>query len=94
MSDSDNIVFGKPFDEQRLHEAIEVCALGVDLDSMPSGVDTLVGDRGVMLSGGQKQRVSLARAVYANADVYIMVGCLWNGALALGDGVLTRCLVV
>lgn len=40
-----------------------------DMDSLPSGVDTLVGEEGVQLSGGQKQRVSLARAVYSGAQV-------------------------
>lgn len=39
------------------------------MDSLPSGVDTLVGEEGVQLSGGQKQRVSLARAVYSGAQV-------------------------
>eukprot|EP00434_Breviolum_minutum_P044152 symbB.v1.2.039399.t1/scaffold6538.1/size22092/1 len=47
-------------------------SMAYDMDSLPSGVDTLVGEEGVQLSGGQKQRVSLARAVYSGAQVILM----------------------
>ncbi|CAE7513385.1 ABCC1, partial [Symbiodinium sp. CCMP2456] len=43
-----------------------------DLDALPSGIHTLVGEEGVQLSGGQKQRVSLARAVYSGAEVVLL----------------------
>ena len=43
-----------------------------DLKQLPEGDLTLVGERGVTLSGGQRARVSLARAVYSNADVYLL----------------------
>lgn len=67
-----NITFGHEFDEQRYKEVIEACALTRDLELLPLGDRTLVGERGVSLSGGQKARVNLARAVYADADIYIM----------------------
>ncbi|KAH7289296.1 hypothetical protein KP509_31G069200 [Ceratopteris richardii] len=67
----DNILFGSPFDLQRYKRAISVSALDVDLKLLPGGDLTEIGERGVNLSGGQKQRVSIARAVYADADVYI-----------------------
>ncbi|KAK9886056.1 hypothetical protein WA026_014839 [Henosepilachna vigintioctopunctata] len=66
----DNIVFGKSFDRLRYEKVIEACALGPDIDILPGGDNTEIGEKGINLSGGQKQRVSLARAVYANADIY------------------------
>lgn len=67
-----NIVFGLAFDERRYREALKVTQLLQDLDGFPSGDQTEIGERGVNLSGGQRQRISLARAVYCNADVYLM----------------------
>lgn len=58
-----NIVFGRPYDEAKFQEAIRVCELQRDVDTLPRGVDTEIGEKGVNISGGQKQRVSLARAV-------------------------------
>ncbi len=54
---------GKPLDPVRYRAALEVSQLGPDLDILPNGDLTEIGDRGVTLSGGQKQRVSIARAV-------------------------------
>ncbi|KAJ3218943.1 Multidrug resistance-associated protein 4 [Clydaea vesicula] len=51
---------------------IQICELVEDINSFPDGADTLIGERGVMLSGGQKARLGLARAVYADADFYIL----------------------
>jgi ATP-binding cassette subfamily C (CFTR/MRP) protein 4 len=51
---------------------MRVCALEDDLSLFPHGDQTLVGERGAMLSGGQKARISLARAVYRDADIYLL----------------------
>ncbi|GLT85717.1 hypothetical protein SLE2022_038970 [Rubroshorea leprosula] len=67
----DNILFGSSFDLGRYEKAIDVTALQRDLDLLPGGDLTEIGERGVNISGGQKQRVSMARAVYSNSDVYI-----------------------
>ncbi|XP_042486678.1 ABC transporter C family member 2-like [Macadamia integrifolia] len=67
----DNILFGSVFEKARYEKAIEVSALQHDLDLLPGGDLTEIGERGVNISGGQKQRVSLARAVYSNSEVYI-----------------------
>ncbi|CAK7350158.1 unnamed protein product [Dovyalis caffra] len=67
----DNILFGSPFDSARYEKAIDVTALQHDLDLLPGGDLTEIGERGVNISGGQKQRVSMARAVYSNSDLYI-----------------------
>ncbi|XP_077131251.1 multidrug resistance-associated protein 1 isoform X1 [Ranitomeya variabilis] len=68
----DNIVFGRERREPLYKRVLEACALLPDLEILPSGDRTEIGEKGVNLSGGQKQRVSLARAVYCNADVYLL----------------------
>ncbi|NWX34145.1 MRP1 protein, partial [Notiomystis cincta] len=68
----DNIIFGREMSESRYKRVIEACALLPDMEILPSGDKTEIGEKGVNLSGGQKQRVSLARAVYCNADVYLL----------------------
>ncbi|XP_046739583.1 multidrug resistance-associated protein 1 isoform X11 [Diprion similis] len=68
----DNILFGKSLDKSLYNRVIEACALKPDLEMLPAGDKTEIGEKGINLSGGQKQRVSLARAVYNNADVYFM----------------------
>ncbi|KAJ1450288.1 P-loop containing nucleoside triphosphate hydrolase protein [Pelagophyceae sp. CCMP2097] len=67
-----NVVFGLDFEKQRYEDALEACALLPDLATLPAGDATEIGERGVTLSGGQKARVSLARAVYANADLVLL----------------------
>ncbi|XP_077439067.1 ATP-binding cassette sub-family C member 2 [Vanacampus margaritifer] len=68
----DNIMFGSPFEEKRYQEVIQACALAPDLELLPGGDMTEIGEKGINLSGGQKQRVSLARAAYSQADIYLL----------------------
>ncbi|KAK1285949.1 ABC transporter C family member 10 [Acorus calamus] len=68
----ENILFGSTMDEQRYREAIERCSLAKDLEMLPFGDQTEIGERGVNLSGGQKQRIQLARALYQDADIYLL----------------------
>lgn len=68
----ENILFGAPFEADRYRRVIEVCALKRDLQLLPSGDQTLVGEKGVQLSGGQKARVNLARAVYRDAQIILL----------------------
>ncbi|KAJ2714070.1 hypothetical protein H4R19_001923, partial [Coemansia spiralis] len=68
----DNILFGNRFDQAFYDRVIDACALRPDLDMLPAGDMTEIGEKGINLSGGQKARVSLARAVYARADVYLL----------------------
>ncbi|RUS75497.1 hypothetical protein EGW08_016746, partial [Elysia chlorotica] len=68
----DNILFGKPYDKRKYKKVLNACALERDLDILSAGDMTEIGEKGINLSGGQKQRVSLARAVYSNADIYIL----------------------
>ncbi|XP_067406340.1 ATP-binding cassette sub-family C member 12-like [Emydura macquarii macquarii] len=67
-----NILFGEEYNEERYNYAINVCSLKSDMESLPYGDLTEIGERGLNLSGGQKQRISLARAVYANRDIYLL----------------------
>ncbi|KAL0690461.1 hypothetical protein Bca4012_090139 [Brassica carinata] len=68
----DNILYGKPMEARRYNAAIAACALDKDLNDFRHGDLTEIGQRGLNLSGGQKQRIQLARAVYADADVYLL----------------------
>uniref|UniRef100_A0A7N8XPQ3 ATP-binding cassette, sub-family C (CFTR/MRP), member 2 n=1 Tax=Mastacembelus armatus TaxID=205130 RepID=A0A7N8XPQ3_9TELE len=68
----DNILFGSPHEDKRLQEVVEACALVPDLELLPGGDLTEIGEKGINLSGGQKQRVSLARAAYSQADIYLL----------------------
>jgi ATP-binding cassette subfamily C (CFTR/MRP) protein 4 len=68
----DNILFGLPFDSARFAEVVECCALERDLQLFADGADTFIGERGVTLSGGQRARVALARAIYYDADLYLL----------------------
>ncbi|KAJ1857156.1 hypothetical protein GGF49_002084 [Coemansia sp. RSA 1853] len=68
----DNILFGSRFDQEFYDRVVDACALRPDLDMLPGGDMTEIGEKGINLSGGQKARVSLARAVYARADIYIL----------------------
>ncbi|XP_063223958.1 ATP-binding cassette sub-family C member 4-like [Bacillus rossius redtenbacheri] len=67
-----NILFGQPYEPRRYQEVVRVCALQRDLELFPHGDKTIVGERGVSLSGGQRARINLARAVYRNADLYLL----------------------
>uniref|UniRef100_A0A7N5JPI8 Multidrug resistance-associated protein 1 n=1 Tax=Ailuropoda melanoleuca TaxID=9646 RepID=A0A7N5JPI8_AILME len=67
----ENILFGRQLQERYYNAVIEACALLPDLEILPSGDRTEIGEKGVNLSGGQKQRVSLARAVYCDSDIYL-----------------------
>uniref|UniRef100_A0A8C2F591 Multidrug resistance-associated protein 1 n=1 Tax=Cyprinus carpio TaxID=7962 RepID=A0A8C2F591_CYPCA len=68
----DNILFGREAKDSWYEKVVEACALLPDLEVLPGGDLTEIGEKGVNLSGGQKQRVSVARAVYCNCAVYLL----------------------
>ena len=68
----ENILFGQKFRQVKYDNVIQACALKADLKVLMKGDATEIGENGINLSGGQKQRVSLARAVYSEADLFLL----------------------
>ncbi|XP_042486689.1 ABC transporter C family member 3-like, partial [Macadamia integrifolia] len=68
----DNILFGKEMNKERYDMILEACSLKKDLELFAYGDQTIIGDRGINLSGGQKQRIQIARALYHDADIYLL----------------------
>ena len=88
----ENILFGEDYDEGRFKTIVEVCALQADLNIFPDSDQTIVGERGVILSGGQQARISLARAVYADADVYLLDDPLSAVDANVGEHIFQKCI--
>jgi ABC-type multidrug transport system fused ATPase/permease subunit len=69
-----NIAYGVPdylIDAERVHLAVESAQLSDLVEQLPQGLQTVIGERGVMLSGGQRQRVGIARALYHEREVLV-----------------------
>ena len=82
-----NILFGKRYDEALFQKAIEASQLSKDLEDFALGVDTIIGERGINISGGQRARISLARAIYTDADIYLL-----DDPLSAVDPQVARCI--
>lgn len=87
-----NILFGYPYNEKRYRRAVKVSALEMDIAVLPAGDMTAIGEKGINLSGGQKQRVSIARAVYADADIYVFDDPLSALDSHVGQSVFEKCI--
>lgn len=88
----ENVVMGRPWDAARYKRVLHACCLDADVETLPAGDATEIGERGVTLSGGQKQRVGLARACYTAADVYLLDDVLSALDARVGRRVFERCL--
>uniref|UniRef100_A0A8C3VTT8 Multidrug resistance-associated protein 4 n=1 Tax=Catagonus wagneri TaxID=51154 RepID=A0A8C3VTT8_9CETA len=87
-----NILFGKKYERDQYEKVIKACALKEDLQLLKDGDLTLVGDHGTPLSGGQKARVSLARAVYQDADIYLLDDPLSAVDAGVGRHLFEQCI--
>ncbi|KAF8379122.1 hypothetical protein HHK36_028551 [Tetracentron sinense] len=68
----ENILFGNPYDSVKYDRTVKACALTKDFEFFACGDLTEIGERGINMSGGQKQRIQIARAVYQDADIYLL----------------------
>ncbi|KAK3096260.1 hypothetical protein FSP39_025059 [Pinctada imbricata] len=89
----DNILFGLMYEEEKYKKVVEACCLKEDFEALIAGDETEVGERGINLSGGQKQRVSLARAMYADKDIYLLDDPLSAVDIHIGRHIFTECLM-
>ena len=87
-----NILFGQPYDTDRYNRIIEACSLMEDMQQFPDHDQTVVGECGAVLSGGQRARVSLARAVYADADLYLLDDPLSAVDFKVGQNIFENCI--
>ncbi|XP_026807743.1 multidrug resistance-associated protein 4-like [Rhopalosiphum maidis] len=87
-----NILFGSPMDQERFKQIIDICALKSDLEHLPLGDETIVGERGITLSGGQRARINLARAVYKKADIYLLDDPLSAVDVKVGKHLFEKCI--
>ncbi|KDO32614.1 hypothetical protein SPRG_03088 [Saprolegnia parasitica CBS 223.65] len=88
----DNITFGLPFEHAKYQNAIRVSSLAADLKILPGGDLTEIGEKGINLSGGQRTRVAIARAVYQDADIYLLDDPLAAVDSHVGSDIFKQCI--
>eukprot|EP00935_MAST-01C_sp_MAST-1C-sp1_P001881 g1881.t1 len=88
----DNILFGAAYDAKWYETVIKACSLEADMEQLPAGDSTEIGERGINLSGGQKARVAFARACYADAQVYVLDDVLSAVDAHVGRHLMLQCI--
>ncbi|SPQ98048.1 unnamed protein product (mitochondrion) [Plasmodiophora brassicae] len=89
----DNVLFGQAYDAATYLRTIEDCCLIPDIEALPDGDRTEIGEKGITLSGGQKQRVNLARAVYFDPDIILLDDPLSAVDAMVGKALFDQCLM-
>ncbi|KAH9501409.1 Multidrug resistance-associated protein 4 [Dermatophagoides farinae] len=89
----DNILFGRQYDAVKYTTIIDVCGMHHDLIQLPYSDQSLVGERGVSLSVGQKIRLTLARALYSEADIYLLDDPLSAVDVNVANHIFERCIM-
>ncbi|KAJ8922563.1 hypothetical protein NQ315_007593 [Exocentrus adspersus] len=89
----DNILFGRPFDDSKYRSVLFACGLIDDVQQLPAGDMTTVGEGGSTLSGGQKARVALARAVYQDKSVYFLDDILSAVDVKVAKHIFQHCIM-
>nr|MCP8719475.1 ABC transporter transmembrane domain-containing protein [Asgard group archaeon] len=88
----ENILFGHKYDSEFYRRTVDACELVSDFKNLPDGDKTVVGEKGISLSGGQKARISLARSVYARADIYLLDDILSAVDAHVGKNIIRKVL--
>ncbi|XP_078175279.1 ABC transporter C family member 3-like [Carex rostrata] len=89
----DNILFGTEMNRDRYDNVLQACSLNKDLQMLPHGDQTIIGERGINLSGGQKQRIQIARALYQDADIFLFDDPFSSLDAHTGSHVFKECLL-
>lgn len=89
----ENILFGSELDHRKYRDIVYACSLESDLQVLPAGDRTEIGERGITLSGGQKARINLARAVYADRDIVLLDDVLSAVDARVGKHIMQECIL-
>lgn len=89
----ENILFGSDFDPDFYKEVVHACSLESDMEILPAGDKTEIGERGITLSGGQKARLNLARAVYTDKDIILLDDVLSAVDARVGKHIMNNCIL-
>ncbi|KAI5122830.1 hypothetical protein M0805_003125 [Coniferiporia weirii] len=89
----ENILFGRDDDDEKFEEVVHACSLQHDIEMLPNGDQTEIGEKGINLSGGQKARVSLARAAYSDSEIVLLDDPLSAVDAHVGKAILEDCLL-
>ena len=88
----ENILFGQPYNQNKYSRILEACSLAEDVGRFPNADLAVVGERGAVLSGDQRARVSLARAVYMDADLYLLDDPLSAVDIKVSQHIFEKCI--